>query len=66
VWSQPRISFLVHATVATALLVAYFAVATGGPRQTHPDWYRAGLTTLLPIAILNYLAAGFHLVRWLR
>jgi hypothetical protein len=65
-WSQPRISFLVHAAVATGLLLGYFAVAASGVREHHPDCYRAGLTTLLPVAILNYLAATFHLVRWLR
>lgn len=65
-WSQPKISMVVHAVVATGLLIAYFAVATGGVRDQHPDWYRTGLTVLLPVAALNYLAAGFHLARWLR
>jgi len=66
VCGQPRLSFLIHATVATGLLLGHFAVATGGLKQGHPDWYRAGLTTLLSVAIVNYLAAVFHLVRWLR
>lgn len=65
-WSQPKISMFVHAVVATALLIAYFAGPTGGVREQHPDWCRTGLTALLPVAALNYLAAGFHLVRWLR
>lgn len=65
-WFQPRISMFVHAIVATGLLIAYFAVAAGGVREQHPDWYRTGLAALLPVAALNYLAAGFHLVRWLR
>lgn len=65
-WSQPRISLFVHAAVATALLAAYCAVAVTGVRQQHPDWYRTGLTVLLPVSALNYLAAGFHLLRLLR
>lgn len=65
-WSQPKVSMFVHAVVATGLLIGYFAVVTGGVREQHPDWYRTGLTALLPVAALNYLAAGFHLVRWLR
>lgn len=65
-WSQPKISLVVHAIVATGLLFAYVAVATAGVREQHPDWYRTGLTILLPVAALNYLAAAVHLVRWLR
>ncbi len=65
-WSQPKISMFVHGLVATGLIIAYFAAATSGVRAQHPDWYRTGLTVLLPVAALNYLAAGFHLVRWLR
>lgn len=65
-WSQPKISMIVHAIVATGLLVAYIASAASAVREHHPDWYTTGLTVLLPVAALNYLAAGLHLVRWLR
>lgn len=65
-WSQPKISVIVHAIVATALLVAYVASAAPAAREHHPDWYAAGWTVLLPVATLNYLAAGIHLLRWLR
>lgn len=63
-WSQPRLSALVHAVVATGLLAAF--VVTSVMKQRHPDWYQAGMFRLLPAAILNYLAAGFHVVRLLR
>lgn len=63
-WSQPRISALVHALVATGLLAAF--VVTSVMKQRHPDWYNAGLFGLLPAAILNYMAVGFHVVRVLR
>lgn len=41
-WSQPKTSLLVHAMVATALLIGYFTLATGGVRAQHPDWYKTG------------------------
>ncbi len=65
-WSQPKLSMLVHAAVATALLGAYCAVVLTGMRAQHPDWYKTGLTVLLPVSALNYLAAAFHMLRWLR
>lgn len=65
-WSQPKISVIVHAIVATGLLIAYIASATSEAREYHPDWYTTGLTVLLPVAALNFLAAGVHLARWLR
>lgn len=63
-WSQPRVSLMVHALVATGLLA--LILVTTAMKQRHPDWHQAGLFGLLPAAILNYLAAGFHLVRLLR
>jgi hypothetical protein len=63
-WSQPRLSVLVHAAVATGLLATF--LVTSVMRQRHPDWYQAGMFGLLPAAVLNYLAAAFHAVRLLR
>jgi hypothetical protein len=62
-WSNPRLSLLIYALVATGLLVSFCATVL--MKGQHPDWFRAA-PVLVAAALLNYLAAGFHLVRWLR
>ena len=63
-WSQPRLSALVHVLVATGLLAAFLVLWV--MKQRHPEWHHAALFGLLPAALLNYMAAGIHIVRLLR
>jgi len=65
-WSQPRLSAMVHVLVATGLLAAF--VVMWAMKQRHPEWHHAALFGLLPAKMLNYTAAGVHIVRllWLR
>jgi hypothetical protein len=63
-WSQPRLSVLVHGLVATGLLAIVVLIWTAKQRQAGE--YNTTFYTLLAASLLNYIAAAYHLSRFVR
>ena len=63
-WSQPRLSVLVHGLVATGLLAIVVFMWT--VRQRQAGEYTTTFYTLAAVSLLNYLAAAYHLSRFVR